>query len=736
MPCSKQGGRTVTALVVDDDAGLRLVARAALMKHGFHVTLVETGEEALDVYAASRPDVVILDIYLPGIDGFEVSRNLHELYGDLTVPILMITAMNDRDAMLRGYQAGATDFLHKPLEWEVVVNRSLAAVNAHRDKLDLRQSESMLRRAQRVARMGSWEYDALSGETIWSEEAKRIIGLKPDRRETPSEIMQLRIFPEDQQRVLRAFRESLDLRKSFSVEHRILLPDGDVRHVRQLAEPTDERSGNGNLWVGTIQDITDQAEALERILFLANYDSLTGLSNRSLFTRQLSESVEFARVAERHVGVILFDIDRFKRVNDIFGHTAGDQLLRIVVRRIQDVIRISDQLGRADATEKRSTMGRSAGNEFMLLLPDIGRSKDVPLVTDRILAALQDPFELGGGDVAITGSVGVAIYPRDGLGVETLIRNAETALNCAKGCGGNNVRFFSDSKTTELIKKIAMEEQLRLALERDEFELYYQPKVELQTGAVVGFEGLLRWRNRELGLVSPAEFIPIAEETGLIEPIGQWVIEAACRTAKKWQDAGLRQVPIAVNVSTHQFGREDLYEFVTGALAENELEPCWLDVEITESALMQDEDVSVATLRRLQEVGVRIAIDDFGTGYSSLSSLKSFPLDALKIDRSFIVDLTQDRDSAGIVQAIIVMAKVLGLTVIAEGVETKGQRDFLSFFGCDQIQGFLVSPACREEDAVRFLEPELSVFEEDFDDRRNADDGELKSEVVALERRR
>lgn len=725
--------RPIAVLIVDDDAAVRSLARRDLSKHGFAVSVVETGEEALEAYAARWPDVILLDIHLPDIDGFEVSRRLHELYGDQTAPILMLMGADDRHAFVKGYQAGATDLLLKPLEREALIHRLQYFVRAHRDRLELKRSEAMLRRAQRVVRMGSWEYDTESKQLTRSEEAKRIFGLRPDQSDAVSETDRASIFPADRERVLRAVRESLDLRKSFSIEHRILLEDGDVRHVRQLAEPLDTLDQEGTLWIGTIQDITHQAEALQRVRFLANYDRLTGLSNRSLFKRQVSESVECARLQDRQVGVVFLDIDRFKRINNSLGPSAGDQLLRTIVHRIQEVVRSSDRLGRTDSNEKRSMMGRSGGDEFMLLFPKINRPEDASLVANRILAVLREPFEIDDKNVTVTCSIGLAIYPDDGLDVETLMRNAETSMYCAKGCGGNCIQLFGDSKTTALVRRIAMEGQLRAALERQEFELHYQPKIELATGAVVGFEALLRWRSPELGLVSPSEFIPVAEEAGLIKSIGQWVIEAACRTSKQWQRAGLRRVPIAVNVSTHQFVTENLHELVSSILAKHKLEPHWLEIEITESAIMQDDEGAAATMRQLQKDGLRIALDDFGTGYSSLSYLKRFPLDTLKIDSSFVIDLPEDLDAAGIVQAIIAMAKVLDLTVIAEGVETEAQRSFLTSLGCDQMQGFLVSPAQAEEDAIRFLEPGLSVFEQKDCDTDGCDSFESGSEIRAAQ---
>jgi len=731
LSCNRETERPITALVVDNDAIVHAFARSTLTNHGFVVAVAESGEEALEAYAAISPDVVLLDANLPGINGYEVSRKLHQLHGARTVPVLIFTGPNDRRALLRGYQAGATDCFQKPVESHVVILRSRIAVQAHRDKLDLEQRTSILRRAQRVVRMGHWEYDTESGHVEFSEEAKQIFGLLPEGSAASPETDRACVFPADQGRVFRALRESLDRHKRVSIEHRILLPDGEVRHVRQTAEPLDGTDPNGRFWIGTIQDITDQAKMLEKVRSLANYDLLTGLFNRSLFECHLSTSMERARIHAKHVGVLLLDIDRFKRINDRLGHDAGNRLLQTIVHRIQDVVRSSDRLGRTDPTEKQSTMGRSGGDEFMLLFPNMHRPEDATLVANRILAVLQDPFEINGKKVTVTGSIGVAIYPLDGLDVETLIRNAETSMYCAKGSGGNGIQYFGDTKTTALIKKIAMEEQLRSALERKEFELHYQPKIELATGMVVGFEGLLRWKNPELGLVSPAEFIPIAEETSLIQPIGRWVIEEACRTIKNWQRAGLRPVPIAVNVSTHQFGSEDLYELVSGTLARHELEPRWLEIEITESAIMQDCEGSAATLRRLQEDGLRISLDDFGTGYSSLWCLKRFPLDTLKIDRSFAIDLPHDHDAAGIVQAIIAMANALGLTVIAEGVETEDQRSFLTSIGCNQMQGFLVSPALPAEEVVRFLEPGFSVFKPAIQSANSGDLPESERETGA-----
>jgi diguanylate cyclase (GGDEF)-like protein len=433
----------------------------------------------------------------------------------------------------------------------------------------------------------------------------------------------------------------------------------------------------------------------EHLYRLAHYDALTGLPNRLLFRDRLDQALAQAQRHEHRVAVMLLDFDRFKAINDTLGHSAGDALLCALGQRLAQCVRDGD------------TVARFGGDEFTVLLPDLRHLDNAALVAQKILDALQQPFTLSGHEVFITASIGLALYPGD-PDSEALIQHADTAMYKAKEDGGNGYRFYTAEMTSADLRRLSLETQLRKAVERDELVLHYQPQAELAGGRILGAEALLRWQHPEHGLLAPGEFIPLAEETGLIVPIGAWVLHAACAQNRAWQEAGLAALRVAVNVSGRQLHHGGLLENVYAALEGAHLDSQWLEIELTEGILMQDTQSTLRVLNELNATGVPISIDDFGTGYSSLSYLKRFPIDMLKIDPSFVRDLAADPDDAAIVKAVIALAHSLGLKAIAEGVETGEQLDFLRRHGCDAVQGYCLSrplPAAAFADFLRAAAP-------------------------------
>jgi diguanylate cyclase (GGDEF)-like protein len=423
---------------------------------------------------------------------------------------------------------------------------------------------------------------------------------------------------------------------------------------------------------------------------LAHYDPLTGLANRLLFLDRLQQAVSQAARHGALIGVMLLDFDRFKTINDSFGHTAGDLLLQDIARRLIECVREGD------------TVARLGGDEFTVLLQDVREVQHAALVAQKIIEALRRPFYLGGHEVIMTASIGIAFYPHD-HDVETLLKHADTAMYKAKEDGGNTYCFYTAEMSQSDLRRLSLENQLRHAIERNELELHYQPQMDLATGRIFGTEALLRWRHPDLGLIPPAEFLPLAEETGLIVPIGEWVLRTACAQNRAWQAAGLPPLRVAVNISARQFARGSLLESAYQALEDTGLDSRYLEIELTEGTLMQDTVTSLEMLHALNTMGVLISVDDFGTGYSSLSYLKRFPIDMLKIDRSFVRDLANDPDDAAIVQAIITLSHTLGIKVIAEGVETTEQLDYLQRHRCDAVQGYCLSPPLPANDFVTFF---------------------------------
>lgn len=463
-----------------------------------------------------------------------------------------------------------------------------------------------------------------------------------------------------------------------------------------------DKSGRPQGIVCVAQDITVIKKAKEKILFLAYYDSLTSLPNRALFKDRLSQTLLMARRYQRLVGILLLDLDNFKRINDTLGHPAGDELLKQVADRLSNYIRKSDSISRYSTDEFSAVVARLGGDEFTILLTEIAQVHDTIKVAQRILDAIAQPFDIEGQEVFITTSIGIAIYPIDGEDVDSLLKNCDTAMYHAKNEGRNNYKFYEQSLNKTALDILALENNLRKALDKHEFRVYYQPRIDIRTRNVVGFEALIRWQHSQKGIIPPSEFIPIAEETGLIIPIGEWVLNEACKQNKTWQAAGFAPVFISVNLSGKQFKQQNLIKVIDHAMSEVRLDPKYLELEITES-IIQDTKSTAGILRELRNLGLKIAVDDFGTGYSSLSYLRRFPLDTLKIDRSFVKDIAKDPDSEAIVKAIIAMAHCLKLRVIAEGVETEEQLKFLSDEGCDEFQGYLISPPLPAEEAARFL---------------------------------
>jgi diguanylate cyclase (GGDEF)-like protein/PAS domain S-box-containing protein len=443
---------------------------------------------------------------------------------------------------------------------------------------------------------------------------------------------------------------------------------------------TRQMRDGGNTRMAIVRDIRDRVAAQARINFLAHHDSLTGLPNRSAFMDHLDQLMLSARATQAELALLFIDLDHFKRVNDSLGHLVGDALLRTVARRILDCVRGTDRVA------------RFGGDEFMVLLPSMRDRADIEQVATKLLNAIEVPMEAEGRPLSVTPSVGIAIFPRDGTTPDELIKHADTAMYVAKSRGRANYQFFEPANAVSAYADMVLEGQLAHAIEREEFTLYFQPQVSTEDGRVVGVEALIRWQHPDHGLLAPDEFIPLAEQRRLMLPIGQWVLREAARCAHRWREGGLRNVPVAVNLSTMQFRALDFIDTLAQVLREERVPGSWLELELTERMLMDDLNAVRRTLVQLKAMGIRLSVDDFGTGYSSLGHLKDLPIDKMKIDRSFIKDLPGERDSVAITSAIIQMARSLELTVVAEGVETAAQARFLAEHGCHALQGSAISP--------------------------------------------
>ena len=460
------------------------------------------------------------------------------------------------------------------------------------------------------------------------------------------------------------------------------------------------REANSNLVIATMEAhrLTEQVESAKVELdHLVHHDALTNLPNRMLMQDRLSQAIEVARRQRRQLAVMFMDLDRFKHINDSLGHAVGDQLLQSVAQRLVACVRHSD------------TVSRQGGDEFLLLLPYIEHADDAALSAQKMLTALAAPHRIDGSDLHISVSIGISVYPDDGQDAQTLIKCADTAMYYAKENGRNNFKFFELDMNTRAVQRQSIESGLRQALDRQEFVLHYQPKIDLLSGTIVGAEALIRWQHPQLGLLSPGEFVPIAEDSGLIRPIGRWVLREACRQARTWLQAGLPPITVAVNTSTLELGAEDFLENLRAILEETQIEPHYLELELTESVLMRDAESTGSLLQSIADLGVKLAIDDFGTGYSSLSYLSRLPIDTLKIDQSFVNRMNGNPDDANIVSAVISMGMSLRQRVIAEGVETPEQHASLLALHCDQGQGYYFGRPVPAEALATLLQTGLSL---------------------------
>ena len=466
-----------------------------------------------------------------------------------------------------------------------------------------------------------------------------------------------------------------------SGEHRDMLVSSEITEIN-----------NEDCVLTVARDVTEQKRTEQRMAHLANFDHLTGLPNRALFRDRLAGAMLRAQRAERLVGLLFLDLDRFKQVNDSLGHQFGDQLLKQVSERLQQCVRGSDSVARPTSLDETtdSTVARLGGDEFTIVLEAIKHIDEVTRIAQRIVSALAAPFDLDGHQIFVGASIGITVYPFDDVDLDNMIRNADAAMYRAKALGRNNFQFYTDDLNANAEERLWLETELRQALEQNQFELVYQPKLNLAANRITGVEALLRWRSPRLGFVSPVDFIPLLEETGLIVPVGAWVLRAACEQAAAWLSEG-RNLTMAVNLSPRQFHDAGLTAFIQSALDDVGLPASQLELEVTESLLMVDSESSQTTLTSIKQMGIKISVDDFGTGYSSLAYLKRFPLDTLKIDRSFVKDVGIDPDGTAIVHAVIALASSLRLSVVAEGVETAEQLAFLRDTQCDQVQGYLIS---------------------------------------------
>jgi diguanylate cyclase (GGDEF)-like protein/PAS domain S-box-containing protein len=782
-----------TALIVDDDAMMRLLMRESLEQAGFMVVEAEDGPAGLWHAANARPEVIFLDVDMPGLDGFEVCRRLRDDPSTVSIPIVMVTGKDDNQSIRHAFDSGATDFIAKPINWGMLGYRSHYVLRGARTLRALQRSERkfaaivdalpdiqihvgrdhslldvtappdfapFLDMPRAVGRsIADLMPEAAAGQLIaaidraFSTPAPQTVEfMLPDDAGPRS--YEARLFRIGDDEALGLIRDITERERTVARMKEALIvfdsslegifttdPSGRILSVNAAYcamsgyaadELIGQRSslfrsdwhpaefyaslwktlGDQGSWAGEIvnrrpngenytqwlsisavrdtsdkvveyvalaTDISQRKAQEEAVWRQANFDALTGLANRNLLQDRLNRALVEARRNAKRVGVLFLDLDGFKWINDALGHDVGDQMLKEVARRLGDVMRQQD------------IVARQGGDEFIVVVGDLDDADDLVVVGEKLLARLSAPYALGDSTHHISASIGITVFPDDGDDPGTLCRNADIAMYQAKHAGKNRLQFFARHMQADAIARINMEGELRTAIERHEFELYYQPIVSMANARIVGAEALIRWNHPVRGLVPPGDFIPLAEDSGLIVPIGEWVLREAARQLGEWQARGLSALRLSINVSSLQLREMGLPLLVLALLREHAIAPGTLMIEITESALMDGNESAVSRLREIKSAGIGYSIDDFGTGYASLTSLKHFPFDVVKIDRSFVGDSTEDPADARLVEAVINMARSFGMQVTAEGVETEAQLELLRALGCDLAQGYLIS---------------------------------------------
>ena len=698
-------------LVVDDTALIRQMARDTLEGEGLEVVEAVDGEAALSAFAARRPDLVLLDVQMPRRDGFSVCEEIRRSSGGETLPVLMLTSCDDVASIERAYDCGATDFMTKPVNWVILAHRVRYMLRMSEVVREFSRSQQRLERAQRSARLGDWQIDLRSEALSCSDVFLELYGLAGPGPSVELGRVLRTIHPEDQELVRAATERAIGQGTGFDVDHRVCVGEDEERHVHVRGGVVLDAEGEVVGLTGTAQDVTDWRRAESEALRLAYHDGLTGIGNRRLFRERLEFALAQARRLELGVGVLLMDLDRFKHVNDAYGYDVGDMLLQHVAERLTNCVRDGDVVSRSLPESPTTNVSRFGGDEFMISLSCVRSEEEVCQVAARLLEVINRPFHLHDREIVLSASIGVALSPRDGEDAGSLLRNADTAKGFAKTRGGSRIHMY-DTALNELARRTReLQTDLRTALERREFIVHYQPKVALVSGRITGFEALVRWEHSRRGMIAPNDFLPLVEQSGLITQLGEYVLRIACEQARAWREAGYSTMRMSVNFSAQQFRTDTIAETVAGVLRDTPMSPRCLDIEITESTMMENQALAVTSLQRMKGTGITVSLDDFGTGYSSLSYLKGFPIDTLKVDRSFICDIPADPDSASITAAIVSMAHTLNLGVVAEGVETPEQLAFLRDCGCDEAQGFLFSRPLSADAATELLREGRSLLE-------------------------
>jgi len=695
-------------LIVDDEKLHQYSLMELMKQNNYNIDCVSSGEAAIEIIQKDNIGIVLLDLNMDGMTGEDVMQFISDNKIDTTV--IVVSVESSFKAAEKALKHGAYDYIRKPFRIDNVLNSVKNAIKKRQLESANLKMQQQLKESEKLHRYivnkspdivyildkhGRFTFINTRIETLLGYRVNEVIG------KHYSEL----VHDDDIERAQFKFNERrTGSRASNNIELKLKCKnDNQTRHFDNRLLPIEINSMGvyGSLdesiddnFIGTYgvaRDITDRIEAEEIIRFQAYHDMLTRLPNRTLLNDRLSQALSHARRNHTHLSVMFLDLDRFKMINDTLGHLVGDRLLQAVALRLRRCLREGD------------TLARLGGDEFTLLLPAVESKQDAELIAQKIIKCLTQPFKIDDNELFVSASIGISHFPEDGDSIESLIKHADIAMYSVKGNGKNSYEFYNNTMMSAYSNHLSLENDLHRALDHEQFEIYYQPQINTETHEIFAMEALVRWHHPERGLITPGEFIELAEETRLVIQLGNWVLKTACAELKNWRDMGLNNIRLAVNVSAVQLEQTNFVEYILNILQSNNIPGEFLEIEITENTLMHDTDIGVLKLRELSNYGIKIAIDDFGTGYSSLNYLKQLPIDTLKIDQSFIRDMSNNEEDSSIIKAIIAMAKGLNLNIISEGVETLEQSDKLQRWHCKNMQGFFFSQPIPGKEALEML---------------------------------
>jgi len=695
-------------LVVDDEKRQQDSLMQLMAQQGYLVDSASDGAEAIEKLKHENIGIILLDLNMGGSNGEHVMQFITD--NELDTAVIVVSGETSFEAAENALKYGAYDFIRKPYSLDNLLNSVNNAIKKRQLEAENRRMHAQLRESEKLHRyivnkspdivyildsQGRFTFINKRVETLLGYKMKEIIGRHY------SEL----IHEEDLDKAQFKFNERrTGKRASINIELKLKCKNNDqTRNFDNRLLPIEINSVGvyrsqdevkSKKFVGTYgiaRDISDRIEAEEIIRFQAYHDMLTRLPNRTLLKDRLHQAIAHAKRNQSNLSVMFLDLDRFKVINDTLGHLVGDRLLQAVAMRLRHCLREGD------------TLARIGGDEFTLLLPEVNSKQDAEVIASKIIKSLKLPFKIDTHELFVSTSIGISQYPDDGQTMESLLKHADIAMYSVKGRGKNGYDFYHNNMLDAYSKHLSLENDLRRAMDDNQFKIYYQPQINIETNEVFAMEALIRWQHPERGLISPSEFIQLAEETHLIKQIGNWMIENCCAELRRWREMGLDTVRVAINVSSIQLEQDDFVEFILSSLRKNNIPGEFIEIEITENTLMHDTDDGIGKLRELSNHNIKIAIDDFGTGYSSLNYLKRLPIDTLKIDQSFIRDMSNSDEDSSIIKAIIAMAKGLNLNIISEGVETEAQLQQLKAWRCQNMQGFLFGRPMPDFEAIDML---------------------------------